>query len=137
MLKKCFMTAAAVAGVLCFASPAQAGIAGDVGSLTMSVSGNYTGVLTTGGATVAYECQAVAPAAISVAITQCQMTTGGNNSPLALPGSVAASAGVAAIPFAPTQLCFTATATFVDSVTKTKSGCTQISTGLAGAGATL
>lgn len=137
MSRKFWSAAAAAAALMFTAAPAHAGAVGEAGSLTMSVGGNYAGVLTNGGATVAYECHAEAPAAISIAITLCKMTTGGNNSPLALPGSAAATAGVAAIPFGSTQLCWSATATFVDAVTKTKSGCTVANTGLAGAGLTL
>ena len=92
---------------------------------TIAASGNYTGVIANG-LTVAFECHAAASGAVSVAINSCGITTGGGAPSIALPGTAAATAGTTNVPFAPFQLCWTATATFVDTATKTTSGCTLL-----------
>jgi hypothetical protein len=88
-------------------------------------SGNYTGVLLNG-ITVAFECHAAAPGAVSTEINSCRLTTGPSAAPIALPGDAAATAGEATVPFAPFQLCWTASATYVNAARKSTSGCTLL-----------
>ena len=87
--------------------------------------GNYTGVIANG-LEVVFECHAVATGAVSVAMNACYITTGGGAPTIALPGTSVATAGTTNVPFAPFQLCWTATATFVDSATNTTHGCSLL-----------
>jgi len=95
-------------------------------------SGNYTGAVVNGVVTVAFECHAVADAAVSVAITNCSLSSGPSAHPIALPGGVAATAAEAKVALAPFQLCWAATATYVDSLTNSTSGCTLLQSAAAG-----
>lgn len=91
---------------------------------SVSVTGNFTGVLLNG-LTVVYDCAAVASGdAVSVAITDCYLTTGTKNSRIALPGPAATVADTDRVPLADFSLCFRAVATFTDSTTRQASGCT-------------
>jgi hypothetical protein len=105
---------------------------------TIVAGGNYTGVLLNG-ITVAFECHAAAPGAVSTAIDACYLTTGGSAPALALPGDAVATASTRNVPFAPFRLCWSASATFLNATRKATSGCTLLpSTGsvpaLAGTG---
>jgi hypothetical protein len=87
-------------------------------------TGHFTGVLVDGQLQVVAVCAATAvgPAA-SLAITQCQLTTGGGNHPRALPGLAGASAFTAKVPLAPARLCWTVVATYTDTHTRTTHKC--------------
>lgn len=113
------VAAAAALGVV--APPAASAAATD----RIVAGGNYTGVLLNG-ITVVFECHAAAPGAVSTAINSCSLTTGGSAPAIALPGDAAATAGTSTVPFAPFQLCWTASATFLDANRKSTSGCTLL-----------
>lgn len=102
----------------------------------IGVYGTYTGQLVGQQLVVEYVCGATAiGAAVSVNITECGI---GDNHPLALPGAQGASAGIETVALAPFQLCFSATATFVDGRTRSADGCTPYlgaASNFAGAGA--
>lgn len=109
----------------------------DVRSVT--ITGNFTGVLVNG-LTVVYDCAATATGdAVSVAITECYLTTGMKNSRIALPGPAATVADTDRVPLANFELCFAAVATFTNADTRTVRGCTNTFTtdftNLVGAGA--
>jgi len=91
---------------------------------SLVASGNYTGAVVNGVATVAFECHAAAGAAVSVAVTGCWLTSGPSAPSIALPGSVAATSAEAKIAVAPFQLCWSAVATYVDTTTNSTRGCT-------------
>lgn len=94
--------------------------------------GTYTGVIANG-LTVAFDCTAAgAGDVVSVAITQCKLSTSYVNKTIALPGPTATTGGTATVPFAPFTLCYTAVFTFTDSHTKTLSGCNQLAPTAAG-----
>jgi hypothetical protein len=88
-------------------------------------SGNYTGVLLNG-LTVAFECHAAAPGAVSTEINACYLTSGPSAGPIALPGDAAATASVGTVPFVAFRLCWTASATYVNAGHKSTSGCTLL-----------
>lgn len=91
---------------------------------SVSVTGNFTGVLVNG-LTVVYDCAAAATGdAVSVAITDCYITTGSKNSRIALPGPVATVADTDRVPLDDFSLCFRAVATFTDSSTEVATDCT-------------
>jgi hypothetical protein len=89
----------------------------------ITAGGNFTGVLANG-LTVAFECHAVAPGAVSTSITKCALTTGHSAAPIALPGDAAATASTATVPIAPFRLCWSASATYIDATVRTTSACT-------------
>jgi len=91
----------------------------------VAAGGNYTGVIANG-LEVAFECHGAATGAVSVAINACYITTGGSAPTIALPGTAAATASTTLVPFAPFQLCWTVTATFVDTATNQTHGCTLL-----------
>jgi len=93
---------------------------------TLAAGGTYTGVIANG-LTVAFNCTAAgAGDVVSVAITQCQLSTSWVNKTIALPGPSATVSGTATVPFAPFVLCYSAVFTFTDSHTKTLSGCNDL-----------
>lgn len=118
------LAAAAVLGVTMFAGmpPAQAHV-----SLRLVAGGTYTGVIGGGGLIVAFDCAAAGVGdVVSVAITQCKLTTSSVNKTIALPGPAATIGGTATVPFAPFQLCWSVVFTFSDSHTRPLSGCNPL-----------
>lgn len=116
---------------------AAVALAASVGVATTAFAGESTGAAShiiaggtsygqvlNGKLTLAYDCTATATGAVvSMSITKCQISTGGSNQTIALPGNTATVAGKADVPLAPYTLCINAVATYVDSSTRPISTC--------------
>lgn len=92
--------------------------------------GNYTGQLTGGELLVEFECSAeVVGAAASTSIDSCVLHAGDGSHPASgtsLPGNAAATAGVAGVPLAPIQLCWSASARPILGPAISTSGCSAL-----------
>ncbi|HEV2892058.1 MAG TPA: hypothetical protein VGX28_16920 [Frankiaceae bacterium] len=110
-----------VATVVATAPPANAHT-----QVALTAGGTYTGVIANG-LTVTFNCTATgAGDVVSVAITECRLSTGEDNHTAAFPGTTATVNGVETVPFAPFVLCYTAVFTFSDAHTRTLSGCNEL-----------
>ena len=101
-------------------------------SVRLVAGGSYTGVVANG-LTVTYACTAAGVGDIvSVAITECYITTSADNASIALPGPTATIGGVTTVPFAPFRLCYKAVFTFLDAHATPVSGCNPLAPTVAG-----
>lgn len=118
--------ALALGSVAVAATPAMASDATAVGSHIVA-GGTSAGAVVNGSLTLAFDCTATATAAVvSMSITRCQISTGGPNKTIALPGNTATIAGVATVPLSGYSLCISAVATYLDSSTRSVSTCSAL-----------
>ena len=117
------VSALAIGSLAAATTPAMANNSGSALS-HVAIGGTSVGEVVNGRFTVAYDCTITATGAVvSVSITKCQLSTGGPNLTIALPGPAATTAGIASVPLAPYTLCLAGFATYLDSSTRAISTC--------------
>jgi hypothetical protein len=108
-----------VLAALGLAGPATAGAA----VLPFEAGGHFKTVKVGGDEFIAYECEAVAPGAVSVSL---DCTFNGSRAGLALPGAASAVfTDLVLKPIGTNTICWSATATYTNASRLTKSGCTS------------
>ena len=86
--------------------------------------GTSVGEVVNGKLTLAFNCTATSTGdVVSIALTDCYITTGGPHLHLALPGNSVSDASTASVPLTDYQLCYSATATYLDASTRSISSC--------------
>jgi len=120
------LTAAAAVGGAVLAPMAMAADSQQITSHIVA-GGTSVGEVVNGKLTLAFNCTASATGdVVSMAITSCYITTGGPNEHIALPGTTATVSGTASVPLQNYQLCFSATATYLDASTRSVSSCDSL-----------